>query len=69
VDGEGRWVTFEDLEGDDADFMEIGEAFADSGAERRGPVGSGEGRHMGVRDLVGFAADWMTSHRGNRTGS
>ena len=69
VDGERRWVTFEDLEGDDADFVEIGEAFAESAAERRCPVGSGEGRLMGVRDLVDFAADWMTSHRTDSAGS
>ena len=69
VDGERRWVTFKDLEGDDADFVEIGEAFAESGAERRCPIGSGEGRLMGVRDLVDFASHWMTSHRGNHTGS
>lgn len=69
VDGERRWVMFEDLEGDDADFVEIGEAFAESGAERRRPIGSGEGRLMGVRDLVDFASHWMTSYRGNHPGS
>jgi aminoglycoside 3-N-acetyltransferase len=69
VGGERRWVTFDDLEGDSDDFVEIGEAFADTGAERRGLVGSGEGRLMGVRNLVDFAAEWMTSHRGKRTGS
>lgn len=63
IDGERRWVTFEDLESDSADFEDIGAAFADSGAERRGRVGSGEGRLMGARDLVDFAVDWMTSHR------
>ena len=31
IDGERRWVTFEDLEGDSDDFEEIGEAFAAAG--------------------------------------
>jgi aminoglycoside 3-N-acetyltransferase len=68
VGGGRRWVTFEDLEGASDDFVEIGEAFAATGAELRGSVGSGEGRLMGVRNLVDFAAEWMTSHRGDRTG-
>lgn len=63
VDGERRWVTFEDLEGDDSDFAEIGKAFADSGAERLSQVGSGPARLMGMRDLVDFGAAWMTAHR------
>jgi len=69
VDGEQRWVTFEDLEGGSDDFEAIGEAFAAAGFERLGPVGSGEGRLMGVRDLVDFAADWMTTHRTDLTDS
>jgi len=63
IDGERRWVTFEDLEGDSDDFEAIGGAFGAAGFERRGQVGSGEGRLMNVRKLVDFAADWMTSHR------
>lgn len=69
VDGERRWVTFEDLEGNSDDFERIGEAFATAGFERRGPVASGEGRLMGARELVDFAADWMTTHRMGRTSS
>ena len=63
VDGERSWATFEDLEGDDSDFAEIGAAFADTGAEQTGWVGSGEARLMGMRDLVDFGASWMTRHR------
>ncbi len=66
IEGERRWVGFEDLEGDDSDFADIGEAFAASGAEQRGPVGSGEALLMGMRDLVDFAAGWMTDHRPHR---
>lgn len=63
IDGGRSWVTFEDLEGDDSDFDQIGVAFAGSGAEQQGRVGNGEGRLMGMRDLVDFAASWMTANR------
>ena len=66
VDGERRWVTFEDLEGNSDDFEAIGDAFAAAGLERRGSVASGEGRLMRIKDLVDFAADWMTTHRNSK---
>lgn len=66
IDGERRWVTFEDLEGVSDDFVEIGSDFAATGAERRQSVGSGEARLVGVRDFVDFAVDWMTVHRTER---
>ncbi|MEA3511824.1 MAG: AAC(3) family N-acetyltransferase [Actinomycetota bacterium] len=66
VGGERRWVSFTDLDGDDGDFTDIGDAFTDTGVERRGRVGSGEARLMSARDLVDFAADWMTRHRVDR---
>jgi aminoglycoside 3-N-acetyltransferase len=69
VDGERRWVSFEDLDGEDDDFGELGVAFAESGAERRGPVGTGEARLMRAKDLVDFAVEWMTVHRAGRAGS
>ena len=67
VDGARLWVTFEALEGEDDDFELIGAAFAESGGERRGRVGSGDALFMGVRDLVDFAVDWMTQSRVDRT--
>lgn len=69
VDGERRWVGFEDLDGDSDDFSELGVAFAGSGAERHGPVGTGEARLMRAKDLVDFAVEWMTVHRAGRAGS
>lgn len=63
IDGERRWVTFEDLDGEDDDFAALGAAFAETGAERRGPIGAGEARLMKARDLVDFAVDWMAEHR------
>ena len=63
VDGRCRWVTYECLDDDPSDFGAIGEAFAESGAERSGPVGAGVGRLMRCRDVVDFAESWMNEHR------
>ncbi len=63
VDGKRRWVTFEELRPVDDDFAELGEDFARTGRERRGTLGWGEGRFMGVRELVDFAQSWLPTHR------
>ena len=63
VDGRRSWVTFEDLEGDDSDFEQIGAAFSTTGSEEQGRVGTGEAHLMSMRDLVDFAASWMTANR------
>jgi len=63
VDGERRWVTYECLDDDPSDFETIGEAFAASGDERSGPVGTGTGRLMRSQDVVDFATRWMHEHR------
>jgi aminoglycoside 3-N-acetyltransferase len=63
VGGERQWVTWDDLDLDDSDFADIGEAFAARGGERTGPVGAGTGRLLRQREIVDFAVDWMTSHR------
>jgi aminoglycoside 3-N-acetyltransferase len=63
LDGERRWATYGQLIDHDGDFELIGEAFAATGRERAGPVGSGTGRLMRARDLVDFAADRMSAHR------
>ena len=63
IDGEYRWVNFEDLEGDDSDFAEIGAAFAAAGGERVGQAGSGQARLMGMRDLIDFGSAWMAANR------
>lgn len=63
VDGQRVWVAYADLEGEDHDFAEVGEAFTRSGAETSGRVGAGIGRSMRVRDLVDFATAWFTMHR------
>jgi aminoglycoside 3-N-acetyltransferase len=56
-------VRWDDLDVDDSDFADIGEAFAATGAERTGPVGAGTGRLLRQREIVDFAVGWMTGHR------
>lgn len=63
IAGVRHWVTFEEIEGEDADFEEISIAFAASGGEQTGQVGNGESRLMTIRRLVDFATTWMTEHR------
>ena len=63
VDGKRRWITFEDLRPIDDDFADLGEDFALTGRERRGPLGWGEGRLMRVRAVVDFAKAWFATHR------
>lgn len=59
-----RWLTYEDLDHDDADFEEIGEAFERSGRKlARGTVGKADAVLMEQRELVDFAVEWMTANR------
>lgn len=64
VDGERRWVEYEDLEWDDEDFPAIGAAFeAETGEVRIGKVARAESRLMRQRPLVDFGVRWMEQHR------
>jgi aminoglycoside 3-N-acetyltransferase len=63
VDGERVWFEFEDLALDEADFDEIGAAYAATGGETRGHVGQADARLCPLRELVDFATDWMTHNR------
>lgn len=63
VDGERRWVTFDDLDGDTDDFEAVGAAFAATGGVRAGTVGTAASLAMSQRALVDVAADWFTRHR------
>ena len=64
VDGERHWVRFTETLPDDDDFDELGRDFArDTGQERRGPLGWGEGRLMRVRAIVDYAERWIATHR------
>jgi aminoglycoside 3-N-acetyltransferase len=63
VGGARRWVTYEDLDLDDGDFVDIGEAFARTGAERRSLVACAVGRLCRLPGLVDFAVEWIECHR------
>jgi aminoglycoside 3-N-acetyltransferase len=63
VDGRRQWVTVPALVDDDEDFEPLGEAFAATGLEARGPVAAGTGRLCRVRDVVDFAVAWMDANR------
>ena len=65
VDGRRRWERFTEVLPNDDDFEALGHDFArDTGQERRGPLGWGEGRLMPVRTLVDYAEGWIATHRG-----
>ncbi len=64
IQGERRWMIFEDLDLESDDFPLIGEAFAQqTGLVQRGRAGVGEAMLMPQRPLVDFAVDWMQTHR------
>lgn len=64
VDGVRRWVEYEDLDWDDEDFPQIGEAFEAAATEvRAGPVAQAESRLMRQRPLVDFGVAWMEQNR------
>ena len=64
VDGERRWVRFEELDYDDDDFPLIGSDFArDTGREKSGPVGCGTALLFRQRELVDYAVTWMERNR------
>jgi aminoglycoside 3-N-acetyltransferase len=64
VDGERRWVEYDDVESDDSDFERIGLDFVSGpGLARSGRVASGKGLLMSQRVLVDFAVRWMEENR------
>jgi len=63
VGGDARWVTFEELEIDESDFDEIGDALTRGGYERRCALGAGIVRVCRQRDVVDVGAAWLAAHR------
>jgi len=64
VDGNKRWIDWDDIEIDDHDFATIGDRFAhQSGLQREGLVGQATAMLLPQRPLVDFAVTWMAEHR------
>lgn len=63
IDGRRTWVTYRDIDYDADDFTRLGEAFAATGGEQRGPVGEGVGRLCSQREVVDFGVRWITANR------
>lgn len=64
VDGERRWVEYDEIIVHDHDFEEVGAAFAeDTGLQRSGQVGDAQARLVPQAALVDYAAAWFAGHR------
>lgn len=64
VDGHRQWVTWDELDVHDHDFVDVTAAFAaDTGLVRTGRVGEADARLIPMRPLVEYAADWFSTHR------
>ncbi len=63
IDGERQWVSWDDLEANEDDFDQIGNALAVTDIERVGAVGISLARLARQRAVIDFAAEWMTTHR------
>jgi aminoglycoside 3-N-acetyltransferase len=61
--GRREWVAYEELDIDDSDFERLGTAFAATGGQRDGAVGTGRALLMAQRSVVDFAVSWMSTHR------
>ncbi|MEV2240611.1 AAC(3) family N-acetyltransferase [Micromonospora sp. NPDC049891] len=57
------WEEWQDVDTDESDFDQVGDAFESIGSTRIGRVGGAECRLMRQRALVDFAVDWLTAHR------
>ncbi|HET6530251.1 MAG TPA: AAC(3) family N-acetyltransferase [Actinoplanes sp.] len=61
--GTGQWVTWTEVDPDESDFAQLGEAFDATGATRVGRVGEATARLMSQRALVDFGVRWLAGHR------
>ena len=63
VDGERRWVNYEDIDHDESDFAAIGEAFERAHNIQIGRVGEAQARLVSQPKVVDFARRWMDAER------
>jgi aminoglycoside 3-N-acetyltransferase len=63
VNGERRWIRYNELDLNDADFPAIGRAFSARGSARTGAVGQAAAILCEQRALIDFAAEWISANR------
>jgi aminoglycoside 3-N-acetyltransferase len=64
IDGQRRWVTYEQIPLDDEDFESLGADFErETSLVRQGSTGYTTARLMPQRELVDFAVRWMEANR------
>ncbi|MBQ1047341.1 AAC(3) family N-acetyltransferase [Micromonospora sp. C51] len=61
--GGRTWTRWPDVDTDESDFDQVGDAFESTGGARIGRVGAAECRLMRQRELVDFAVDWLGTNR------
>jgi aminoglycoside 3-N-acetyltransferase len=59
VDGERRWLSWDDIDLDSDDFAAIGTAYETARPVRVGIVGQASSRLFRQRDVVDFTAEWL----------
>jgi aminoglycoside 3-N-acetyltransferase len=64
VGGKREWLTFEDIEDDTDDFVELGQAYETQEVRlRTGKIAGASARLMPQRALVDFGVSWMSANR------
>lgn len=65
IEDRREWVEFQEVDWDDSDFVQIGEAFESTPPKtlRRGKVGEAVARLFAQTELVDFAVSWMERNR------
>ena len=64
IDGQRHWVEYEALEGNNDDFVQIGDNFArETCLQNQGKVGQATALLMPQRPLVDYAVRWMEQNR------
>lgn len=64
VDGLRQWVAFDDIDWDDADFVQLGADFArETGLQREAKIARANTLLVPQRALVDYAVQWLERHR------
>lgn len=63
VDGQRQWVAYETQDVDDADFLQLGQAYDEAVHMKKHLVGDATVRYIRQRSLVDFSKEWFEHHR------